>query len=243
MAQPGRGRAPRRLRGRRDPGSGRRRAGRLRRSTVSSDQPQPRCARLRQRHHAREGRAAPVGAWRGCDRLRTTARARAPGRRVPRRRRSHSTTCCSATSPARASSKGGHQPGSGGRCGSRAAARMTWRRVTNCAFAALQGAGRRVGEPADGGAAPVPAGPRITLRVVGISRTPTDLSLQGSVGGVLLLPRAFVVAHGEQIGDFSVRPAACSSSRLTDGGLGVPVPRRGSVASWTNGPSLSTLQP
>ena len=95
----------------------------------------------------------------------------------------------------------------------------------------------------DGGAAPVPAGPRITLRVVGISRTPTDLSLQGSVGGVLLLPRAFVVAHGEQIGDFSGPTGGVLFVRLTDGGAGVPGSSTSSVASWTNGPSLSTLQP
>src|SRR5215471_19000080 len=67
-----------------------------------------------------------------------------------------------------------------------------------------------------------PAGPRITLRVVGISRSPSDLSLQGSVGGVLLLSRDFVSKYGRAIGNYSGPHSAVLSVRLRDHAAGVP---------------------
>ena len=219
MAQPGRGRAPRRLRGRRDPGSGRRRAGRLRRSTVSS---RPAATTMRSSSpatSAREGRAAPVGAWRGCDRLRTTALALV--RPADLAVGGASTTCCSATSPARAHRRrAGTSQGSGGRVavpeplarahdlapGDELRVRGTQEQV-----------GALVNQP-DGGAAPVPAGPRITLRVVGSAARRLTSACRARSVGVLLLQRAFVVAHGEQIGDFSGPTGGVLFVRLTDGG-------------------------
>lgn len=67
----------------------------------------------------------------------------------------------------------------------------------------------------------VPAGPDVQLRVVGISRSPLDLSLQGLAGGVLLLPRPFVDAYGGDIGNFSGRSGGVLFVRLADGGAGV----------------------
>jgi len=48
-----------------------------------------------------------------------------------------------------------------------------------------------------------PAGPKVPLRVVGITRAPSDLSIQGTQGGLVLTTRAFVREHGHQIGAFS----------------------------------------
>ena len=53
-----------------------------------------------------------------------------------------------------------------------------------------------------GGETGAPEGPRLRLDVVGISRTPIDLTLQGEVGGILLLPRALVRAYGADIGNY-----------------------------------------
>lgn len=78
-----------------------------------------------------------------------------------------------------------------------------------------------VGGPASD-AVPEPAGPRVVLRVVGVSRTPIDLSLQGTAGGVLLLPRPFVERHGDEIGNFSGPAGAVLMARLDDGSAGVP---------------------
>jgi hypothetical protein len=53
-----------------------------------------------------------------------------------------------------------------------------------------------------GSAIPEPAGPRIRMNVVGISRSPVDLSQQGEAGGILLLPRAFSEKYGDRIGSY-----------------------------------------
>lgn len=50
---------------------------------------------------------------------------------------------------------------------------------------------------------PRPAGPTLRLRVVGITRTPGDLGLEGSQGGVLVLPRAVADRYGDAIGSYS----------------------------------------
>jgi len=69
---------------------------------------------------------------------------------------------------------------------------------------------------------PVPAGPHVRLRVVGISRTPSDLSLQGSAGGLLLLSRDFVEKYGSRIGSFNGPNGGVLLARLRDGSDGVP---------------------
>jgi hypothetical protein len=66
-----------------------------------------------------------------------------------------------------------------------------------------------------------PAGPNVQLRVVGISRAPIDLGLQGSEGGVLLLSRAFVEKYGAEIGNFSGPRGGVLLVRLRDGEAGV----------------------
>ena len=73
-----------------------------------------------------------------------------------------------------------------------------------------------------GGEAGAPEGPRLRLNVVGISRAPIDLTLQGEVGGVLLLPRAFVRAYGAQIGNYYGPHGATLLVRLDDGAAGIP---------------------
>lgn len=70
--------------------------------------------------------------------------------------------------------------------------------------------------------APPPLGPHVVLRVVGISRSPIDLSLQGAEGGLLLLPRAFVEKYGGRIGNFSGPTGGVLLVRLRDGAAGVP---------------------
>ncbi|MEX2100281.1 MAG: FtsX-like permease family protein [Acidimicrobiia bacterium] len=70
-----------------------------------------------------------------------------------------------------------------------------------------------------GSTIPEPAGPAIRMRVVGISRLPTDLSQQGEAGGILLTSRAFVEKYGDQIGEYL---DAVILVRLTDGAEGVP---------------------
>lgn len=72
------------------------------------------------------------------------------------------------------------------------------------------------------GESPVPAGPRVRLRVVGISRSPGDLSLQGSAGGLLLLSTDFVRKYGSRIGNFSGPHGGVLLARLTDHAAGVP---------------------
>ena len=64
--------------------------------------------------------------------------------------------------------------------------------------------------------------PRVRLHVVGIDREPIDLTLQGEVGGVLLLPRAFVRAYGAQIGNYYGPHGATLLVRLDDGAAGIP---------------------
>jgi hypothetical protein len=70
---------------------------------------------------------------------------------------------------------------------------------------------------------PVPAGPRLHLQVVGITRSPSDLSLQGSAGGLLLLSTDFVAKYGSRIGNFSGPHGAVLLARLTDHADGVPL--------------------
>jgi hypothetical protein len=72
-----------------------------------------------------------------------------------------------------------------------------------------------------GQAVATPEGPRLALRVVGVSRTPLDLSLQGAAGGVLSLPRAFVEKYGAHIANYSGPHGAVLSVRLTRGSAGV----------------------
>ena len=48
-----------------------------------------------------------------------------------------------------------------------------------------------------------PAGPDVPLRVVGVTRKPGDLSLEGLTGGLLLTTPAFVRTYGAEIGSFS----------------------------------------
>ncbi len=76
-------------------------------------------------------------------------------------------------------------------------------------------------EQVDTGDLQVPAGPELELKVVGIERSAIDLSLQGGEGGVLLLPKAFTEAHGDQIGNFSGESGAVLLVRLDDGNAGV----------------------
>jgi hypothetical protein len=68
---------------------------------------------------------------------------------------------------------------------------------------------------------PKPDGPQVQLRVVGISRLPIDLSLQGRAGGVLIVQRAFVEKYGADIGNFSGETGGVLFVRLSDGGEGV----------------------
>jgi hypothetical protein len=65
---------------------------------------------------------------------------------------------------------------------------------------------------------PDPAGPRVPLKVVGISRSPVDLSQQGESGGILLFPRAFTQTYGDRVGSY----IKVLLVRLTDGSDGVP---------------------
>ncbi|MGH9135888.1 MAG: FtsX-like permease family protein [Acidimicrobiales bacterium] len=67
-----------------------------------------------------------------------------------------------------------------------------------------------------------PAGPRISLRVVGISRSPDDLNLQASAGGVLVLPRAFVEKYGDRVGSWYGQDGAVLGVVLTQGDAGIP---------------------
>ena len=48
-------------------------------------------------------------------------------------------------------------------------------------------------------------GPRIALRIVGISRRPLDLGLRGSAGGFLVLTPAFGTTYRDQIGQYGAR--------------------------------------
>jgi len=66
---------------------------------------------------------------------------------------------------------------------------------------------------------PKPAGPDLALRVVGISRYPSDLSLFGARGGILVFTPAFAARYGGQIGSFS---GDLLSVRLRHGATDVP---------------------
>ncbi len=54
-----------------------------------------------------------------------------------------------------------------------------------------------------GGEPSAPEGPQVPLRVVGITRVPADLAIEGAGGGVMLATRAFVRHYGDQIGSFA----------------------------------------
>jgi hypothetical protein len=58
----------------------------------------------------------------------------------------------------------------------------------------------------------------VSLRVVGITRSPDDLNLQASAGGVLVLPRAFNEKYGDRIGSYY---EAIIGVRLEHGEAGV----------------------
>jgi hypothetical protein len=62
-----------------------------------------------------------------------------------------------------------------------------------------------------------PAGPSLELRVVGISRSPDDLNVQSSSGGVLVLPRAFADKYGEDIGGWFGQGIGLIAIRLHQG--------------------------
>jgi hypothetical protein len=68
---------------------------------------------------------------------------------------------------------------------------------------------------------PEPKGASAKLHVVGISRLPIDLSLQGRAGGVLITQRSFVEKYGADIGNFSGEDGAFLFVRLDDGRAGV----------------------
>jgi hypothetical protein len=65
---------------------------------------------------------------------------------------------------------------------------------------------------------PEPEGPRIRMKVVGISRSPVDLSQQGEAGGILLLSHAFAEKYGDRVGSY----IDVVLVRLTEGSAGVP---------------------
>jgi ABC-type lipoprotein release transport system permease subunit len=48
-----------------------------------------------------------------------------------------------------------------------------------------------------------PEGPKAQMRVVGVVRSPQDLSLQGAQGGVIVTTRAFTDRYADQIGSFA----------------------------------------
>ena len=54
-----------------------------------------------------------------------------------------------------------------------------------------------------GGEVDEPAGPEVLLRVVGITRSPSDLSIEGQTGGVLFTTRRFAREYGRRIGAFA----------------------------------------
>ncbi|MEX2267406.1 MAG: FtsX-like permease family protein [Acidimicrobiia bacterium] len=56
---------------------------------------------------------------------------------------------------------------------------------------------------AEGAEVADPVGPEVELRVVGISRAPSDLSIEGASGGLMFTTRAFVREYGDQIGSFA----------------------------------------
>ena len=55
----------------------------------------------------------------------------------------------------------------------------------------------------NGGDFGAPSGPEVRLRVVGITRSPNDLAIEGSTGGVLFTTRQFVREYGDRIGTFA----------------------------------------
>ena len=66
-----------------------------------------------------------------------------------------------------------------------------------------------------------PAGPRVSLRVVGISRSPDDLNVQSSDGGVLVLPAAFADTYGDGIGGWYGQGVGLVAIRLDQGGASI----------------------
>jgi putative ABC transport system permease protein len=68
---------------------------------------------------------------------------------------------------------------------------------------------------------PAPHGPALGLRVVGISRSPSDLGLQSTAGGLIIMPRPFVQRFGPEIGSFEGAHSGVVLVRLRDGADGV----------------------
>jgi hypothetical protein len=67
-----------------------------------------------------------------------------------------------------------------------------------------------------------PAGPAVVLSVVGTTRSPDDLNVQSSDGGVLILPAAFVERYGDDIGNWFGERGALFAARLDRGDAGIP---------------------
>jgi ABC-type antimicrobial peptide transport system permease subunit len=61
----------------------------------------------------------------------------------------------------------------------------------------------QVEELASGSSVFEPHGPKVRLRVVGITRAPSDLSIEGASGGLLITTRAFVQRYGDRIASFA----------------------------------------
>jgi ABC-type lipoprotein release transport system permease subunit len=70
-----------------------------------------------------------------------------------------------------------------------------------------------------GASLPEPGGPELRLRVVGISRLPSDLSLSGTQGGILIFTRAFAERYTTEIGSYVGDVLAV---RLRNGAADVP---------------------
>ncbi len=72
----------------------------------------------------------------------------------------------------------------------------------------------QVQEFLDGADVKGPEGPQVDLRIVGITRVPGDLSLEGNTGGLVLTTEAFTRRYGDQIGSFA---GSVLRVRTTDG--------------------------
>jgi putative ABC transport system permease protein len=64
-------------------------------------------------------------------------------------------------------------------------------------------------------------GPRVRLHIVGISRTPSDLTLQSVSGGVLIVPSAFIDKYWDRVGNFYGPDGGLLPVRLRSGPRGV----------------------
>jgi putative ABC transport system permease protein len=66
-----------------------------------------------------------------------------------------------------------------------------------------------------------PAGPEVVLRVVGTTRSPDDLNVQSSDGGVVILPAAFEQRYGDDIANFFGENGVLLAARLDGGDAGI----------------------